>query len=429
VEACLSLKPERGTFVSSLHLLVMWLMAGYLLADMLAGASIIYLGLDLKVSLLYKMPLFALLVLLTGRYNFPLMLSILLITAMLMFGPIVSYYNVLRLDILLADFAYAVKITMPMVVLGYFYVMSKLAPEWSLSWIKKILWSGFFILMINFLFGAMGLGNATYKLDTEGETGAGSTGFMMAGNELGPAFLLFFGYVLHHAWNHMPRLAYAGLAIITVLCGVLVATKTTMLASLILIFMVPIVNERQHLYRLTWLKLKIFLPVIITAVTIIILIFDILESIGLLDRIMFFYEKRGLIMIIWSGRDQFIMDLIQIYMHQSSLFEQFFGQGSAIGLKHIYGKSGAEVDIVDTLTWFGFFGVMLCCCFYLFTLKVSARFTTNKCSLFAPVIFLINSLLLLLSVLSGHIWMSGTLGIAVGVLNSLLWFESKNVAS
>jgi len=410
--------------ITLLHYIVVWMMAGYLIADMLSGISLIYLGIDLKVSLIYKTPLFGLLLLLVGRYNFKLMLAILAVMVVLMVGPVWSYYSVLRLNLLFADFAYVVKIIMPATVLAYFYVMSKQAPEWTLKWAKRILWCGFFVLLVNFMFGALGFGKATYKVGGEDE-GAGSTGFMMAGNELGATYLLLFGYALHNVWNNASIRYFALLAVITVLCGVLVATKTTMLASLILIFMIPIVNEREYLFHFTWLKVKILVPLTISAIVVVIMIVDILESVGLWERMVFFYEKRGLIMILWSGRDQFIIDIMQAYIHQSSLFEQFWGQGSSIGLKNLYGKPGVEVDIVDSLVWFGFIGVFICTAFYLLLFATSAKLTTTKWSVYAPCVFLVNGLLTLLSVLSGHIWMSGTLGIVLGVLNSLMLFEVK----
>lgn len=418
---------SAGTAIAVLHYLAIYLMAFYLLADMLSGVAIVYAGLDLKVSLLYKMPLFVLLLLLIGRYNLNFMLGVLIAIVILMIGPVASYYKVLRLDILFADFAYAVKVIMPAVVMLYFFIMSKQAPEWTLKWIKFILLSGFIILLINFFLGALGFGNATYSVGSDNEESAGSTGFVMAGNELGAVYLLLFGYALHQVWNNLSRIFYVLLVVVTIACGILVATKTTMLASMILVFIIPIVNERQNLYKFTWLKIKVFLPLALTSICVVIMIFDILESIGLLERIMFFYEKRGLIMIIWSGRDQFISDLMNAYIYNSNLLEQLFGQGSAIGLKHIYGKSSAEVDFVDALTWFGFFGLSMCSFFYLFLLIKSYKLAISMTSKYAPCLFLVNSLLLLLSILSGHIWMSGTLGIAVGVFNSLLWFDSKKI--
>ncbi len=417
---------ERNTrFIVLLHHVVMWLMAGYLLSDMISGFSLITLGIDLKFSIVYKTPLFGLLLLLIGRYRFKLMLVILGLIVVLMIAPVISYFKVLQPSMFFFDFGYVIKLLMPMTIFAYFYVMSKEAPEWSYKWAKLILWACFLSLLLNFVFAAMGMGQNTYN--TGGGKTAGSTGFIYAGNELGPTFLVIFGFALHKVWNDRSRSLYVLLAVITVGCGLTVATKTTMLAALILVVMIPIVNERQNLFRFTKFKAKLILPIVVALIVLIISLFEILDQIGLLGRFQFFYEKRGLIGIIWSNRDMFIAEAMSIYIHQSSTVEQFFGQGIAIGLKHSVGKGSAEVDFVDVLVWFGFIGLSLCLTFYLFLISLSVKLTVRALSVHAPVIFLVNSLLFLLSVLSGHIWISGTLGIAVGVVNSLLWYEKMDL--
>jgi hypothetical protein len=365
--------------------------------------------------------MFGILLLLIGRYRFKLMLAILGFIVILMIAPVISYFKLAKPDMFFFDFGYVVKLLMPMTIFTYFYVMTKEAPAWSYRWAKIILWTCFYSLCLNFFFAAIGVGSSTYN--TGGGNTAGSTGFIYAGNELGSTFLVIFGYALHKVWNDRPRYLYVVFGMFTFYCGLLVATKTTMLAALILVTMIPIVNERQNLFRFTKFKAKLIVPLIIGLVILIISLFEILESIGILGRLQFFYAKYGLIGLIWSNRDVFIAELISIYMHQSSLIEQVFGQGIAIGLKHSVGKGSAEVDFVDLLLWFGFIGLSMCLAFYSFLLVLSARLTLNVKSIHAPVIFLINGLLLMLSAFSGHIWISGTLGISVGVINSLLWYE------
>jgi len=418
------LKERNEKVIVLLHHFVMWLMAGYLLSDMISGFALIRLGVDLKFSLIYKTPLFGLLLLLIGRYRFGLMLAILGAIVVLMIAPVISYFRVLQPAFFFVDFGYVVKMLMPMTIFVYFYVMSQEAPDWSYRWARIILWVCFASLCLNFLVALLGFGQVTYN--TGGDNTAGSTGFIYAGNELGPTFIVIFGYALHKVWNDRPRIFYLALSLFSIGCGFIVATKTTMLAALILVVMVPIVNERQNLFRFTKFKAKLIIPLVVAVTILIISLFEILDSIGLLGRFQWFYEKRGLIGIIWSNRDIFIAEAMSIYMHQSTLIEQFFGQGIAVGLKQSVGKGSAEVDFVDALVWFGFIGLSICLMFYLFLIGLSAKLTVKRLSIHAPIIFLVNGLLLLLSILSGHIWFSGTLGISVGVINGLLWYEKMD---
>ncbi|QIR15105.1 O-antigen ligase family protein [Shewanella aestuarii] len=409
---------SRGVY---LHKLAMWMMALYLLADMASGFSVIYIGMDLKISLLYKMPLFILLMILIARFNLGSSLFILATLLFFLLGPLVIFFKKVNVGHLFLDFGYAVKIMMPAVVMTYFFHLYQRAPNLAFHFGKKIMQFSFLILSFNFILAASGVGKATYQL-VEDDT-AGSTGLIYAGNELGPAFLLVFGYVLHHVWNGNSRIQYLLLSLFTLLCGVTVATKTTMLASILLVFFIPIMNERKHLFNLTWLKLKLFLPLIVFCVGLVIVIADLLETLGLYDRIMWFYEQKGLIGVIWSGRNEFIAQMFVIFKEQTTLFHQVFGQGFFIETLHPRGKGAVEVDVVDTIIYFGFFGALVTSLFYLLTFYFALKKVREINTYLIPCIVLVDFLLLILSVMSGHIWMSGTVGILFGVFNSFLFYE------
>ena len=91
----------------------------------------------------------------------------------------------------------------------------------------------------------------------------------------------------------------------------------------LLVSFIPIVNERHNIMRLTWLKIKILAPFFLAIIVIVIAISELLEAIGLYDRMMFFYQQRGIIGILWSGRDIFIDRMFDVYLHQSNIFYQF----------------------------------------------------------------------------------------------------------
>ena len=76
--------------------------------------------------------------------------------------------------------------------------------------------------------------------------------------------------------------------------------------------------------------------------------------------------------------------------------------------------------------WFGFLGLLVCLWMNFYFIKRAASYFLSPTSQVAPCILLVNILLLFLSQFSGHVWMSGTLGISLGLLNSLLFIEQKN---
>ncbi|MCK8117545.1 hypothetical protein MTF68_08210 [Pseudoalteromonas sp. 2CM37A] len=400
------------------------MMSLYLLTDMLSGFSIIYLGIDIKASLIYKVPLLILILGLIAQQDI-FKFNILLFFIFLIFaGPLYQFYEHARIDFFIIDFSSAIKVLTPVCVFFLYREWYKNDPKFALASTHKILKYGFVILSINFIIGALGLGKSTYDFG-QGET-TGSTGLIMAGNELGGAFLVVFTYMLHMCWNYKSKKWYLLLSIFTVLCGLTVSTKTTILASLLIVFFVPIVNERRKLYSITLLKINIFLPVIIIIVVGVILVVELLQSLGLYGRMVFLYKKAGFLGIILSGRDIMAADSFNAVVHHSSLFEQLFGQGQALSLKRSDGSATSEIDGVDIFNFYGIFTFLSVLSFYIYTFFKAHRQTIKNINFLSPFILLASFTLLVLSQLSGHIWGSGTAGILVGVMLGALNIKDQS---
>lgn len=404
------------------HHIIVWMLSFYLLADIASGFFVLQIGIDLKISLLYKMILFVCLLLMIARYQFNVFIVLLAIISLLLVSPVAELFRLPVAEFFVADFAAVIKILMPLIVFLYFASVYQINSAFVEKWLKFGLWSNLTILLANLAVGAMGFGRASYTLSND-ET-AGSNGYIYAANELGAVMIVLLGFALHMFWNHY-RKYYIVMAILTLLCGVLVATKTAMLAAFLLVFIVPIFNERQVFFRLTWLKMKLLLPAAILVITLIIFIVDFLKGLGLYDKLVWVLSQQGVIGIIWSGRNEFSAELLGIYVHQSTLFQQVFGQGGGGVAEHVGIKYSAEVDAVDTLVWFGFMGLLICLAMPFYFIRRAAKIFLNTNSLYAPCVLLVNLLLLFLSQLSGHVWMSGTLGISLGLLNALLLLENK----
>lgn len=237
----------------------------------------------------------------------------------------------------------------------------------------------------------------------------------MAGNEVGGVFVVAFGYMLHVFWNNKTRKEYILLALFTVFCGVSITTKTAIMASVLLIFLIPIVNERHRLYKITLLKLQMFTPLIVICAVTMILVAEVLQSLGLYERMMHAYSQTDIITTLLSGRNLYVKDSLSLVLANSSLFEQVFGHG--ILLSYYTDKAGiTEVDSVDTYISFGLFSLLIVSSFYIYVLYMAHKQTISSDNFFSPFVFLASLILLLLSQLSGHIWSSGTIGILMGVM-------------
>lgn len=393
--------------------LAILMMALYLLTDMLSGFSIIYLGLDIKASFIYKVPLFILTLFLIASFNAVLFCRLLVFILLVFIGPFFQFYKHGQLEYFIFDFSSAIKMLTPICVFFLYREWSKHTPELAFNSIHTILKCGFYILSINFILGTFGFGKSTYGSRDDG--GIGSTGFIMAGNEVSGVFVVAFGYMLHLFWNNKTRKEYILLALFTVFCGVSITTKTAIMASVLLTFLIPIVNERHRLYKITLLKLQMFTPLIVICVASIVLVAELLQSLGLYEQVMHAYNQTDIITTLLSGRNLYVKDSLSLVLANSSLFEQVFGHG--ILLSYYTDKAGiTEVDSVDTYISFGLFSLLIVFSFYIYVLYMAHKQTISSNNFFSPFVFLASLILLLLSQLSGHIWSSGTIGILMGVM-------------
>lgn len=398
--------------------LAILMMALYLLTDMLSGFSIIYLGIDVKASFIYKVPLFVLILFLIASFNAVLFCRLMALIILVFIGPFFQFYTHGKLEYFIFDFSSAIKTLTPICIFFLYREWAKHAPELARNSAHTILKYGFIILSINFIFGALGFGKSTYVTGDDG--GIGTTGFIMAGNEVGGAFVVAYGYMLHIFWNQKTKKEYILLALFTFFCGVTITTKTAILAAVLIVFLIPIVNERQRLYKLTMLKFQMFTPLIIILLASIILVVEILHTLGLYERVMHAYNQTDILTTLLSGRNLYVKDSFSLVVNNSGLFEQIFGHG--IALSYNTDKAGiTEVDSVDAYISFGLFTVLMVCFFYVYVLCKAHIQTINGESFFAPFVLLVSFILLLLSQLSGHIWSSGTLGVLMGVMFGSLY--------
>jgi len=203
-----------------------------------------------------------------------------------------------------------------------------------------------------------------------------------------------------------------------------------MLASILLVFFIPLANERERLLKMTKLKVYVFLPLIAVVSVVAYLLMDILKMIGLYDRITFFYQQHGLIGVLLSGRDVFLYDKLEIVSSNSNFFEQFFGQGQALKLKSVHNTAGTELDFFDIFNQFGFIPSIFAAIFYVSITVIAFGQTLRNKSYIAPYVLCVSFILLCLSQLSGHVWYGGVASISLGVFCSLIYFKNhKNTSS
>ena len=304
---------------------------------------------------------------------------------------------------------------MPLMTFLYLYQLVQKMPSLFQYYTAKALWAGALIIAINILVGLTGVGYSTYGSN---QNGLGTTGFIYGGNELGGLLIVIYCFVLHYVWC-VKRAWYLPVGLLCLFLSLAVATKTAALAGLLSTALIPFVNERGNLLKLTKLKLSLIFIIAAIAIFAAFYLVDLFLQSDLYARVSWAYNNFGLLGFIFSGRQDFVAYHLQLYTRQDSILTLLFGLGVG-GVADTTTKYSAEVDPIDVLVWFGIVGFIIVFSMAMYFLVSSFRKLHDSGYFYAPAVFLSNLLLFVTACFSGHIWTSGMLGISWALLNSLM---------
>ena len=403
------------------HTLIFILMAGFLAVDALVGVIEIYFGTHIKASLLYKTPVLMLILVILSTRALRFCSWVLAGILLTLVGPMVQLVLFSDINAFAADFVLILKIFSPVIYFKYFTVVVDEMPDEYARIGPILLMINFLVLLVNLILGAAGFGYASYST---GGTNIGINGFFGAGNELGAVFVVLTAYLLSRAYTK-GFWTYTLVALFSITLGVMISTKTSILAALALTALMPVFLEGRAFFYPTAKKILVTTVLLLVLVTSVVLFKGILEQAGLWKRLVWLYEEYGLLRVVLSGRDQFAAELLAVFQ-QSSVFTWLFGLGSA----NLYNlwlpiKPFAELDPIDVLIHFGLIGLCIAVTIYLYLFKSVLshwKRTRNSTTSAAGLAFFI---LIGLSFTSGHIWFSGMLGPFLGILLGLSYLEAS----
>jgi len=409
-------KPSGAKF--AFFQLTFLMIACSLIVDSVNGFFLLGIGIDPKLSASYKLLLLVLVLFQIGAYSVRALAALLTCILLLLIGPAVSLVETLDVGAFINDFITLLKVITAFIVFVYCVLVCRHWPSLLQKYGKWCCHLSFATLSLNLSLGVLGFGFSSYgKSDGEG---IGVKGFFYAGNEVSGVFILFFGTALHLLWQKS-KFGYFLFSPFVLIAGLLIATKSAMLSAAVLIFAIPLFNERNRLLNLTWLKVKMMLPIILAGVVLALVLVPLLEATGLWERFVWFYQKKGVIGIIMSGRDEFVINALAVFQQYASLSEIIFGFGRG-GLGLIT-KDSMEIDPIDVYFWFGIAGGL----FFLFMLTIFTRTsylaTKSKHSLWGPSVLVINLILFGVSIIAGHILTSGMLAPFIGLLNGMAYAD------
>lgn len=398
--------PEQGI----LSVIVM-MMASYLFIDFGYGALVL-VGLGgLKISLAFKAVLLSLIMLYVAICR-PRIALLCLAAVGVFMAPIVS--SLLR-DADLSGFIYnltfATKFLAPIIVYCFWCAIADKPTR--LKTARFVLWALTTAVVFNSVLGAFDIGFHSYGTP---EVGLGNPGLIFAANEYGALVIVISGFLLNESWLKGGSLFLAA-ASLCLLATFMVATKTALLGIVMLILLIPLLNERRHLFRPTVLKLKYFLITLLVSFLTVLVFAQLIAELGLIDRALFFYETGGLSRLIFSGREAMVIAMVDLYVRAGDIL--YWGLGAPPSFFSAHGvKPTAEVDPFDLLLWFGPLSFTVVVVWISLVLISASKALFSSDSREAPAVLAVNLALLAAASVAGHVWTSGVVGVAWATLNS-----------
>jgi hypothetical protein len=412
-------KPSGAKF--ALFQLTFIMIACSLIVDSINGFFLSGLGIDPRLSASYKLLILVFVLFQIGAHSVRMLAGLFTCILILLIGPIFSLADTLDVSAFINDFITVLKVTTAFIIFVYCVLMCRHWPDLLQKYGKWCCQLSFAVLSSNLILGVLGFGFSSYgNADSENSNQIGVKGFFYAGNEVSGLFILFFGTTLHLLWQRS-KLGYFIFSPLVFIAGLLVATKSAMLSAAVLVLAIPLFNERNRLLNLTWLKVKMILPVVLIGVVLTLVLVPILEATGLWERFVWFYQNKGILGIIMSGRDVFVMNAMTAFQQFASLTEILFGFGRG-GLGLIT-KDSMEIDPIDMYLWFGIAGGVLFLLLMTLFIRTSYLAATSKDSLWGPSVLVINFVLFGVSIIAGHILTSGMLGPFIGLLNGMAYAD------
>ncbi len=394
----------------------------YLLIDALNGFMLSQLGQGMPLSIAYKSTLLLLMLVSLLQQRQANLWFIPLSVLLLLLGPFYSLVQTGATAGFNYDVSMVLKLLSPVLAAMYFYHLSLRAPQYAWQALHQVLHLAFIIVFANLLIGQFGYGFTAYQPnDYLPDQNLGTKGFFKATNELSALLLVLSGYLFAYYWPRH-KLKFVVALICCVFCGQALLTKTGLAGVLLLAMMIPFLQSRVYWQGFSRM-IKIVLAVCVVAG--IVLLWQLpllLEVLPLSEKLRFTYQQQGLIGLVLSSRDLFVIENWRLSELYFSDWHQLLGVGyTAMDLYS--GKPLTEIDPADLTLWFGLPGLLWFGWFFLGNLRMAWLSWRIQPMGLAAGILAINAVLLLVASMAGHVLTSGMLWIPWGMLNGALFLS------
>lgn len=322
---------------------------------------------------------------------------------------------------LVADLQLIAKAGAMLLAFAYFSVQAQQRGSDFLRWVDFLMLGAFALVLVNAALGLAGYGGTAYQpMEEVSQKFLGVKGFFISTNELSALLLVLSGWLFCRSWQ-LCRWAYPLLGMAAIFIAALLLTKTGLFGILLLLAGIPLLLLRGEQWRAAKIYLLGILGILLVLTVVLLLNWrQLLQVIGLYDKLMFAYEQRGLAGILLSSRDFYLQRNFTLVAEQYPHWLQLFGVGQG-GVKLWLKKYFIELDFFDLLLFYGLAGAMLFALSFVRLFK--ALFSRLTQSPLVKPLLLLNVILFTVAMLAGHVLTSGMLWLPWALVNAAIFVD------
>ena len=405
--------------IISFDTIIFLLLFGLLPVDMINGLLLRELQLTpvITISQLYKIVVLAFLFI---RISATERIIVFVIFGLLLLPSFFQAFTSFNLKLIFVDAVKVIKYLASFIAFLYFRQIF-INKGHLLDRVYKWMFFSFIIIVLNIFLRLFGIGFPMYV--TQGVE-IGSKGFFYAGNEASATLLIISSFLMYWLQLYNKKILFIIISGIAILTSLYITSKTTILGIFLTFIYLQVFNPVGH--KLSWKNLffhVIFLFLLIpvglyTAV-------DYISSSDLMNRITYFWDRLDVYTFIWSNRNVYLFDYIEIFKKEYNIFEMIIGVGQST-FEILNNNQIIELDFFDIYFAYGLIGMFLFVTYVFFILlKAKLKSRSSNVFIFATYTNYIVILLTIVSFMSGHIFNSGMAAIFMGCVFSLMYYNSN----
>jgi len=337
--------------------------------------------------------------------------------SILLLPSIFQVFMEFKLGFLFKDFIKITRYLTP--VFAFLFFVNYIKKGNSIHLLFLLVKFSYIVFCANILLKYLGLGYPMYSYGS-----VGSKGFFFAGNETSVVLIILSSILAYKLWLEQKTKKYIYLFLFTLFVGITISSKTGLLGVILTFLLIPL---KPIGATLSVKRLKIVvIAVILAIIGYFILISDTIQNTAILKRTNYFFNKLDVVTFLFSNRNNFFVEALDMYAQKYNFIEKIIGVGQT-HYELLNGNGIVEIDIADIFFAYGVVGLTLFISLITFLIVQAYKFKKSGKYPFSGLVIVILFILLGISTIAGHVFSSGMAAVFIGLLFSLMYVKKEAV--